>query len=92
MFAERQYFSIDPGSPFLVMIPVYFYCLGEKFFLLLFIFFPVEENEPKEDARVPLFPARRRCGRSARKLAIAQTVRALCSVRHVDARRGPKGI
>jgi pyruvate dehydrogenase E2 component (dihydrolipoamide acetyltransferase) len=36
---------------------------------LLFIFFHVEENEPKEDARVPLSPARRRGGRSTRKLA-----------------------
>jgi hypothetical protein len=35
-----------------------------------FIFFHVEENEPKEDARVPLYPARRQCGRSARKLAL----------------------
>jgi len=34
----------------------------------LFIFFRVEENEPKEDARVPLNPARRRYGRSVRKL------------------------
>jgi hypothetical protein len=35
----------------------------------MFIFFHVEENEPKEDARVPLYPARRRGGRSTRKLA-----------------------
>jgi hypothetical protein len=35
----------------------------------LFIFFPVEENEPKEDTRVPLHPVRRHGGRSARKLA-----------------------
>jgi hypothetical protein len=38
-------------------------------FPLLFIFFPVEENEPKEDALVPLSPARRRSGRSTRELA-----------------------
>jgi hypothetical protein len=30
--------------------PVHFYLK------LLFIYFRVEENEPKEDARVPLFP------------------------------------
>ena len=35
----------------------------------LFIFFHVEENEDKEHARAPLDPARRRCGRSTRKLA-----------------------
>jgi hypothetical protein len=35
----------------------------------LFIFFHVAENEPKEDARVPLDPARRRGDRSTRKLA-----------------------
>jgi len=34
-----------------------------------FIFFHAEENEPKEGARVPLHPARRRHGRSTRKLA-----------------------
>jgi hypothetical protein len=38
-----------------------------------FIFFRVEENEPKEDARVPRplrgFPAHRRGERSARELA-----------------------
>ena len=33
-----------------------------------FIFCPVTEIEAKEHARVPLTPARRRCGRSARKL------------------------
>ena len=33
-----------------------------------FIFFHVEENEAKENARVPLDPARRHGGRSARKL------------------------
>jgi len=37
--------------------------------ILAFIFFHVEENEPKEDARAPLYPARRRHGRSTRKLA-----------------------
>jgi len=36
---------------------------------LMLIFFIAEENEPKEGARVPLNPARRRHGRSARKLA-----------------------
>jgi len=59
---------------------------------ILFIFFHVEENEPKEDARVPLNPARRRRDRSARKLTFAQTVPALFSVRSADARRGTKGI
>jgi len=37
-------------------------------FLMSFIFFHVEENESKEDARVQLFPARRRRVRSTRKL------------------------
>jgi hypothetical protein len=53
-----------------------------------------KKTEPKEDARVPLDPARRRHGRSTRKLARrrqAQTVRALISARNADARRGTKG-
>jgi len=61
----------------------------------LFIYFHAEENEPKEDARVSLSPVRRRGGRSARERAHlwrVQTVRALYSVRHVDARRGTKGL
>jgi len=40
-----------------------------KTFSGLFIFFHVEENEPKEDARAPFLPARRRRGRRTRKLA-----------------------
>jgi hypothetical protein len=64
--------------------------------LLLFIFFHVEENEPKEDARVPLPPARRRYARGTRKLtplsAGFKQVRAPLSGRTVDARRGTKGI
>ena len=48
-----------------------------ELFLGLFIFFHVEENEPKEDARVPLNPVRRRVGRRARKLAALRQVRAL---------------
>ena len=43
--------------------------IGGDVFKSFFIFFPVEENEAKEDARVPLDPARRRDGRSARKRA-----------------------
>jgi hypothetical protein len=43
----------------------------------MFIFFRVEENEPKEDARVPLHPARRRVGRRARRLASLRQVRVL---------------
>jgi hypothetical protein len=39
------------------------------FYFAFFIFFHVKENEAKENARVPLHPARRRGGRSARKLA-----------------------
>ena len=61
----------------------------------LLIFFNVEENEPKEDAHVPLDPARRRCGRSARKRtplpAGLKQVRALLSGRIADARRGTMG-
>ncbi|MDJ0804921.1 MAG: hypothetical protein QNI89_01465 [Desulfobacterales bacterium] len=41
----------------------------------MFIFFHVEENEPKEDARVPLAPARRRIERVSRKLASLKQVR-----------------
>ncbi len=43
----------------------------------LFIFFPGKENEPKETARVPLFPARRPNARRTRKLASLRQVRAL---------------
>ncbi len=43
----------------------------------MFIFFHVEENEPKEDARVPLAPARRRDVRRARELAALRQARAL---------------
>ena len=48
-----------------------------KTFLYLFIFFHVEENEPKEDARVPLHPARRHLGRGARKIVSLKQVHAL---------------
>ena len=65
----------------------------------MFIFFHVEENEPKEDARVPLDPARRRHGRSTRKLARLRLgyngrkqVRVLLPGRIADARRGTKGV
>jgi hypothetical protein len=65
----------------------------------MIIFFHVEENEPKEDARVPLDPARRRHGRSTRKLVRLRfgygglrQVRVLLSGRIADARRGTKGI
>jgi hypothetical protein len=37
----------------------------------------IKKNEPKENVHVPLFPDRRCVGRRARKLASAQTVRAL---------------
>ena len=53
-----------------------------------------KKTEPKEGARVPLNPARRRPGWSTRKLARrrrAQTVRALFPFRAVDARRVTKG-
>jgi hypothetical protein len=43
----------------------------------LFIFFHGKENEPKETARVPLSPARRRADRRARKLASLKQVRTL---------------
>jgi hypothetical protein len=46
----------------------------------LFIFFPGKESEPKETARAPLNPARRRGGWRTRKLTRlrrVQTVRAL---------------
>jgi hypothetical protein len=36
---------------------------------LIFIFFHVQENEAKENARVPLLPARRRRGRRVSELA-----------------------
>ncbi|MDJ0668617.1 MAG: hypothetical protein QNJ61_15125 [Desulfobacterales bacterium] len=41
----------------------------------LFIFFHGKENEPKETARVPLNPARRRIERVSRKLASLKQVR-----------------
>jgi len=41
----------------------------EKSLILLFLFFSGKEKESKETARAPLHPARRRCGRSTRKLA-----------------------
>nr|MDJ0990984.1 hypothetical protein [Desulfobacterales bacterium] len=41
----------------------------------LFIFFHVEENEPKEDARVPLAPARQSTERVSRKLAALRQTR-----------------
>jgi hypothetical protein len=43
----------------------------------LFIFFRVEENEPKEDARVPLHPVRRRSDRRAAELASFKQAAAL---------------
>jgi hypothetical protein len=51
----------------------------------------VEENEPKEDARAPLNPARRQCERRASELAVAQTGRRALPVHIADARRGTKG-
>jgi hypothetical protein len=60
----------------------------------VFIFFHVEENEPKEDARVPRRYALP-CASSTRperaETRFAQKVRALLSGRIVDARRGTKG-
>ena len=67
--------------------------------------FPCKKTEAKVNARVPLDPARRRVGRSARKLAppplwlrrdsdppeAGKQVRALYSVRPADARSGTKG-
>ena len=51
----------DQNPSPLVEDPAKFYRSWERFDFLngLFIFFHVEENEPKEDARVPLLPARR---------------------------------
>ncbi len=46
----------------------------------MFIFFHVEENEPKEDARVPLLPARQRTERVSRKLASLKQVREPCPI------------
>jgi len=45
-------------SPPLVRDTERIYRSGELFFYKRFIFFHVEENEPKEAARVPLFPVR----------------------------------
>ena len=50
---------------------------GARFFHGLFIFFHVEENEPKEDARVPLNPARQKYGRRASELASLKQADAL---------------
>jgi hypothetical protein len=41
----------------------------------MFIFSHVEENEPKEDTRAPLIPARRHVERVSRKLASLVQVR-----------------
>jgi hypothetical protein len=43
----------------------------------LFLFFRVKENEPKENAHAPLFPARRRCRRRASELASLKQANAL---------------
>ncbi len=45
--------------------------LGDEseYLILLFLFFSGKEKESKETARAPLDPARRRSGRSTRKLA-----------------------
>jgi hypothetical protein len=50
-----------------------------------------KKNEPKEGARAPLNPARRRYGRRMAERTDAQTGRRTSSVRSADARRGPKG-
>ena len=48
----------------------------------MFIFFHVEENEPKEDALAPLDPARQRIERVSRKLAtLKQSASLLRSIR-----------
>jgi hypothetical protein len=62
----RVRFNITP--PPLVEAPKWLDRSGEFFRIGLFIFFHVKENEAKENARVPFNPARRRVGRSARKL------------------------
>jgi len=53
-FDTRFLLQAEPG-PTIISQAILFLCL-------LFIFFPVEENESKEDARVPLPPARRQTG------------------------------
>ncbi len=61
----------------------------------LFIFFHVEENEPKEDARAPrcfALPCALSCQPERAETRCAQTVRALGSGHHANARRGTKGI
>jgi hypothetical protein len=61
----------------------------------LFMFFRVEENEPKEDARVPrryVLPCASPIRPERAETRFAQTVRALFSGRIVDARRGTKGM
>ena len=61
--------SIDLNPPSLVEDPERFDRSGVLFRNGFFIFCHVRENEAKENARVPLNPARRRCDRSTRKLA-----------------------
>ena len=63
--------GFDLNPPPLVGDPERFNRSGVSFYFCkgLFIFFHVEENEPKEDARVPLYPARHPIERVSRKLA-----------------------
>ena len=62
-------FSFILNLPPPVEDPEMFDRSGVLFYNCFFIFCRVTENEAKEHARVPLNPARRRCGRSTRKLA-----------------------
>jgi hypothetical protein len=90
------FFGIDSTPPHLVAFKESDPFPGMGFLGFgLFIFFPVKENEPKENARVPLYPARRfndRLPRAARVgTRFSQTGRYASPVRIADARRGTKG-
>ena len=58
----------------------------------LFIFLHAQENEPKEGAHAPLYPARRRQGRRVSELASLKQADTLYSAPAPDAQRGAKGV
>jgi len=67
--AGEAWFRSNLNLPPLVEDPAGFYRSEVNFSKTISSFsFTWKENEAKENARVPLDPARRRCGRSTRKL------------------------
>jgi hypothetical protein len=84
--------SFDISPPPLVEDPERFDRSGALFLQVNSSFScPCKKTEAKETARVPLNPARRRHGRSTRKLASLRQSARFLSGRIADARRGTKG-